>query len=308
MRVSGILVVDKQEGPTSRRVVDLVRRALGERKAGHLGTLDPFATGLLPICLGKATRLARFLSGGDKSYEGVIRLGVTSDTLDRTGTILREREVPQGLDLEALSPFLGRLTGEIDQVPPMYSAVQVDGQRLYRLARQGIEVERKPRQVIIHRFEITSLALPTATFRVRCSPGTYIRSLVQDLGEAVGCGALLQDLRRTIAEPFTLDQSVPQADLEDETRREAVRDRVIPLEALDLGLPRLTLDQEAAALVDHGGAVPLPENSGLQTGSPDGERHLCLHRPDGSLAAVARMETGPPILIQPVVVLARDAE
>jgi len=303
MRVSGILVVDKQEGPTSRRVVDLTRRALGERKAGHLGTLDPFATGLLPICLGKATRLARFLSGGDKSYEGVIRLGASSDTLDRTGTILREREVPPELDLEALAPFLEELRGEIDQVPPMYSAVQVDGQRLYRLARQGIEVERKPRRITIHSFEISTLTLPTAAFRVRCSPGTYIRSLVHDLGEA-----LLDELRRTAADPFTLEQSVPQAELEDEARRETLRKRVIPLEALDLGLPRLTLDQEAAARVANGGAVSLPRDSGLEPGPPDEERHLCLHRPDGSLAAVARLESGPRAMIQPVVVLDRDSE
>ncbi len=306
--ISGILVVDKQDGPTSRRVVDLARRALGERKAGHLGTLDPFASGLLPVLLGKSTRLARFLSGGDKVYEGMIRLGATSDTLDRTGTILQEREVPTGLDLEALAPFLEKYRGEIDQVPPMYSAVQVDGQRLYRLARKGIEIERKPRQVTIHRFDVTSLDLPMAVFRVRCSPGTYIRSLVHDLGQALGCGALLNELRRTAAGPFTLDQAVPQGDLEDEARREAVRGQVIPLEALDLGLPRLTLDQEASDLVGHGGTVPLPENSNLGPGSPDEEQHLCLHRPDGTLAAVARLEPGPRPQIRPVVVLARDFE
>jgi tRNA pseudouridine55 synthase len=306
--ISGILVVDKEEGPTSRRAVNQARRALGERKAGHLGTLDPFATGVLPVCLGKATRLARFLTGGEKTYEGTIRLGAASDTLDRTGTILQERDVPPGLDLESLTPFLEKLSGEIDQVPPMYSAVQVDGQRLYRLARKGIEVERKPRRVTIHRFEIISIDLPLAVFRVRCSPGTYIRSLVHDLGQALGCGALLHELRRTAAAPFTLEQSVPQADLQDEARREALRGRVISLEALDLGLPRLTLDQEASILVDHGGALPLPKNSDLARGTPEKEQHLCLHRPDGTLAAVARLEPGLRPLIHPVVVLPRDSE
>jgi tRNA pseudouridine55 synthase len=306
--ISGILVVDKEEGPTSRRVVDLTRRALGEKKAGHLGTLDPFATGVLPICLGKATRLARFLSGGGKTYEGVIRLGATSDTLDRTGTILSERELPAGLDRETLDPHLDRLRGEIDQIPPMYSAVQVNGQRLYRLARQGIEVERKPRQVTIHRFDLTSLALPLVSFQVRCSPGTYIRSLVHDLGEALGCGALLDELRRTSAEPFSLIQAVPQGELEDQGRREELLTRVIPLEALELGLPRLTLPPEAAALVEHGGAVPLPGDFSLPPESPDEEQHICLHRPDGSLAAVARLGPSPRALIQPVVVLARDVE
>jgi tRNA pseudouridine55 synthase len=235
-------------------------------------------------------------------------LGATSDTLDRTGAILREREVPSDLDLKGLTPLLDRLTGQIDQVPPMYSAVQVDGRRLYRLARQGIEVERKPRQVTIHRFEISSLALPTVAFQVRCSPGTYIRSLAHDLGEALGCGALLQELRRTSAEPFTLEQSVPQSDLADESRRAMIRQRVIPLEALDLGLPRVTLDPKDEGLVDHGGAIPLPASSGLLPGPPDEERFLCLHRPDGSLAAVARLEAGPPIRIQPVVVLAPESE
>ncbi len=306
--ISGILVVDKQGGPTSRRVVDLARRALGERKAGHLGTLDPFATGVLPVCLGKATRLARFLSGGEKSYEGVIRLGATSDTLDRTGTILAEQAVPPGLDADALAPLIGKLSGEIHQVPPMYSAVQVDGQRLYRLARQGIEVERKPRKVTIHCFELTALALPLVFFRVRCSPGTYIRSLVHDLGEALGCGALLEELRRTAAQPFSLDQAVPQAELEDQGAREKLLGRIIPMEAVDLGLPRLTLGPEAAALVEHGGAVPLPGGSAPEPGTEDRERYICLHRQDGSLAAVARLEAGPPAQAQPVVVLARDLD
>lgn len=306
--MNGILVVDKAEGPTSRRVVDLVRRTLKVRKAGHLGTLDPFATGVLPVLLGKSTRLARFLSGGVKTYEGVIRLGATSDTLDRTGTILSEHEIPSGLDLAAINPFIEALSGEIDQVPPMYSAVQVNGQRLYRLARQGIEVERKSRRITIHHFAITSLSLPMAGFQVRCSPGTYIRSLVHDLGQALGCGALLEELRRSAAEPFRLDQAVPQAELETKEPGAWIRDRVIPLEALDLGLPRLTLDQQTSELVAHGSAVPLPETSDIRPGSPDLEQHLCLHRPDGSLAAVARLDAGQPPLIQPVVVLARDAE
>jgi tRNA pseudouridine55 synthase len=306
--MNGILVVDKAEGPTSRRVVDLVRRSLKVRKAGHLGTLDPFATGVLPVLLGKSTRLARFLSGGKKTYEGVIRLGATSDTLDRTGEILQQREVPPGLDLATITPFIEKLSGEIDQVPPMYSAIQVDGQRLYSLARKGIEVERKPRQVTIDRFEITSIALPMAGFQVRCGPGTYIRSLVHDLGEALGCGALLEELRRSAAEPFGLDQAVPQAELEADEPGAWIRDRVIPLEALDLGLPRLTLDQQSSELVAHGGAVALPDNSKLPPGLPDQEQHLCLHRPDGTLAAVGRLEPGPRILIQPVVVLAPNSE
>jgi len=299
--ISGVLVVDKTSGPSSRRVVDLARRALGERKAGHLGTLDPFATGVLPVLLGRATRLARFLSGGDKSYDGVIRLGAVSDTLDRTGTILEEREVPAGLDHSALAPHLERLKGEIEQVPPMYSAVQVDGQRLYKLARKGIEVERKPRQVTIHHFKITVIDLPNVSFRVRCSPGTYIRSLVDDLGRGLGCGALLEELRRTGAAPFTLDQALPQGRLEGEHGREAAQKHLIPLEAVDLGLPRVTLGPEAALRVEHGGTVAIPaETTAI-------EEHLCLHRPDGSLAAVARLEGGPRPLAQPVVVLPLDS-
>jgi len=299
--ISGILLVDKHEGPTSRRVVDQARRALGEKKAGHLGTLDPFATGLLPVLFGKATRLARFLSGGDKAYEGVIRFGAASDTLDRTGTILEERPLPPGLDRDALAPRLAALTGEIEQLPPMYSAVQVDGKRLYKLARQGVEVERTPRQVTVHRIEITGLELPRATFTVRCGPGTYIRSLVHDLGAALGCGALLEELRRTAAHPFTLDRAVPQAQLEEEGRRDDLRAALIPLEGIDLGMPRVTLAPDAAALAVHGGAVPLPDD---EPAPAEPGNFCCLHLPDGSLAAVARVEPGPPARLQPVVVLA----
>ena len=299
--ISGILVVDKATGPTSRRVVDLARRALGEKKAGHLGTLDPFATGVLPVMLGRATRLARFPSGGDKAYEGVIRLGAVSDTLDRTGTILEQREVPAGLDHEILAPHLERLTGEIEQVPPMYSAVQVDGQRLYKLARKGVEVERRPRRVTIHALEITALDPPLVTFRVRCSPGTYIRSLVDDLGRALGCGALLEELRRTAALPFTIDQALPQARLEGDDRASAAMAGLIPLENIDLGLPRATLEPEAAMRVEHGGAVS------IEAGIAATGEHLCLHRPDGSLAAIARLEAGSEPLAQPVVVLPPDS-
>jgi len=306
--ISGILLVDKAEGPTSRRVVDLVRRTLGERKAGHLGTLDPFATGLLPVMLGRATRLARFISGDPKAYEGVIRLGAVSDTLDRTGKILEEREVPSGLDQDALAPHLEKFSGEIEQVPPMYSAVQVNGQRLYRLARKGIEVERKPRRVVIHAFRLTALDLPHLSFQVRCSPGTYIRSLVHDLGQLLGCGALLEELRRTGTHPFTIDRAMPQAGLEKEGGRDDLLNRLIPLEQIDLGLPRLTLSPEATALVDHGGAVPLPAEHEFEPARSGEEQQVCLHRPDGSLAAVARLEPGPEPSCQPVVVLPRNSE
>ena len=214
MGVNGILVVDKKEGPTSRRVVDLARRALGEKKAGHLGTLDPFATGILPICLGKATRLARFLTGGGKTYEGVIRLGATSDTLDRTGTILRERAIPPGLDMESLDPFLEKLRGEIDQVPPMYSAVQVDGQRLYRLARQGIEIERKPVKVHVET-EILDYTYPELKIKVACSKGTYIRSIASEIGEKLGCSGHLITLTRTQSGSFLLKDCIDAKSLSD---------------------------------------------------------------------------------------------
>jgi len=204
----GILLVDKPAGPTSAAVVAHVKRVLGQRKVGHLGTLDPFATGLLPICLGEGTKLAPFLGGDDKRYVGEIVLGIETDTLDATGTVVATRPVPR-LRPDALAAAVAPFRGEILQTPPMYSALKRDGVRLYRLARAGQEVARTPRRVRIARFEVAELGPERLAFAVTCSPGTYVRSLAHDLGRALGTVAHLARLRRTACGPFAVADALP---------------------------------------------------------------------------------------------------
>jgi tRNA pseudouridine55 synthase len=306
--IHGVLVVDKEEGSTSRRAGVLAARLLGVGKFGHLGTLDPLATGVLPICLGKATRLARFLSGGRKVYEGAFLLGVTTDSHDRAGQVLERRPVPASLAGGRLAEALAQLEGPLEQIPPMHSARKVGGVRLYRLARKGLEVNRAPRGVTVHRLEASGLEGERVRFRLECSAGTYVRALARDLGEILGCGAILESLRRTRAEPFALDQAVPQADLRGVEGREAALGALIPLERLDLRLPKISLGPAALQLLLHGGAVPLPPE-GIAGTPPWAEGDaVCVHGPQGELAAVARAAGGERAVLQPLVVLAAEED
>jgi len=305
----GVLVVDKHDGRTSRQVVNLVLKALRARKAGHLGTLDPFATGVLPVCLGKATRLARFLSHRGKSYTGVLLLGETSDTHDRTGRILTRAEVPPEIDFSSISQALKRFEGTIEQIPPMYSARKVGGKRLYSMARQGISVERQPTTITIHRLELIELRGRRASFSLRCSAGTYVRSLARDLGQMLACGALVESLRRTSADPFSLAQSVDQDLLEDDAHRETLLEMLIPLDAVDLGMPELILEQAELLRILHGTAIPCPaslvDDESVSRSDPGG--FVALRDPGGGLAAVARVVHDTSSMIRPVVVLPTEA-
>ena len=204
----GVLVIDKPGGVSSTFVVDKVRRALDMVKAGHGGTLDPIATGVLPICIGSGTKVAQFLLADDKAYEAEGLLGVSTDTLDRSGRVIDERPVDPGLTREDLLAVLARFTGELDQVPPMYSAIKQGGTRLYHRARAGHEVERAPRRIRIDRLELVAFEPPRFRVAVACSKGTYVRSLVADIGDALGAGAHLTELRRTRSGRFTLDHAV----------------------------------------------------------------------------------------------------
>lgn len=205
--VDGFLVIDKPAGLSSHDVVNRVRRILGTRKVGHTGTLDPFATGVLPVAVGEGTKAIQFLDEGQKEYLATIRLGVTTDTLDITGTVLQEQDTA-AITREQLMRQMTTFSGEISQLPPMYSAIKQGGQPLYKLARKGIEVERQTRQVLIHRFELLTFDPPLAEVRVLCSRGTYIRTLADDLGRLLGCGACLSELRRTMSGPFRLDAAL----------------------------------------------------------------------------------------------------
>ncbi|MGE0404488.1 MAG: tRNA pseudouridine(55) synthase TruB [Kofleriaceae bacterium] len=207
----GVLVVDKPRGLSSAACVDKVRRALGATRAGHGGTLDPLATGVLAVCLGAATKLAPYLLADDKAYEAEGVLGVETDTLDRTGTVTATRDVAVTRD-QLLAAIAAR-TGEQEQVPPMYSALKQGGERLYDLARAGVEVERRPRAIRIDRLELLRFEPPRFAIAIDCTKGTYVRSLVADLGTDVGCGAHLAELRRTRSGRFTLDRSITLDDV-----------------------------------------------------------------------------------------------
>ena len=204
--MTGVLLVDKPEGTTSAGVIRALKPRLGRIKVGHLGTLDPFASGLLPLCLGEATKVARYLLVEHKAYEGTIRLGTATDTLDRTGTPIDTAPVP-AVAQAALDAVAARLTGRQQQVPPMYSALKRDGVPLYELARRGLEVERAPREVTIERLELVLRAADRIDFRVACSKGTYVRVLAADVGRALETRAHLERLRRTRVGAFRVEDA-----------------------------------------------------------------------------------------------------
>ena len=236
------------DGPTSHDVVDRVRRTVGTDRVGHLGTLDPFASGLLVIMVGRATRLAPFAAGWPKAYDGVIRLGATTDTDDATGATVATSQAWQGLDRTRVEEALDAFRGAYDQRPPAYSAVKVAGERAYRRARRGEGVELRPRRVEVTELELERFEPPDVGFRATVSGGTYLRSLARDLGAALGCGAHLATLRRTRVGPFQLEDAVAPDGVTAQTLRdpaELVRD-----------LPARELDQAGHAAAIHGRPVP----------------------------------------------------
>jgi tRNA pseudouridine55 synthase len=206
--VNGVLLVDKPEGLSSAEVVRVVKKALAAGKVGHLGTLDPLASGLLPLCIGSGTKIAQFLMAGRKAYSGTIRLGVETDTLDATGAVTRTAPVPP-CGPALLRDLEQRFSGEYWQTPPMYSALKRNGVPLYKLARRGLVIEREPRKVVIDGLTLVPEGDDTLGFALACSKGTYIRSLAADLGAALGCGAHVLTLRRTAFGPFTVSEAVP---------------------------------------------------------------------------------------------------
>ena len=234
MMRDGLLIIDKPSGLTSHDVVNRVRRATKIRQVGHAGTLDPMATGVLVVCLGQATRISEYLLGHAKAYRATIRLGVETNTYDADGEVLATHEVD--LDRATVAQALTAFSGEIQQVPPMVSALKRDGQKLYELARQGIEVERAARSVVIHSIDLLDYQAPDATIDVRCSAGTYIRSLAHDLGTRLGTGAHLAALTRTAAGPFSLDQTIG---LEGLTQRWI--EELSPIDAALADWPRVVL-------------------------------------------------------------------
>ena len=274
----GILLVDKPEGPTSHDVVGWVRRALRERRVGHTGTLDPFASGLLVLCVGPATRLVPYLVGADKSYEAEALLGVGTDTLDREGTTIREDEAWTDLTEADVLAALGVFRGQIQQTPPAFSAKKVGGEAAHRKARRGESVKLDPVSVTVHEIEVLKVELPRIRFRLRVSSGTYIRALARDLGAALGTAAHLTHLRRTAVGPWGVDEALAGDPREVGVPPEAW---VSPLDAL-VDWPRLALDEVAALRLAQGQRIRLE-------GAEDGP--VAAHW-NGSLLAVCDVEEG----------------
>jgi tRNA pseudouridine55 synthase len=285
----GVLLVDKPKGPTSHAVVERARRALGAAKAGHCGTLDPAATGLLVICADDAVKVQHWLSDGDKGYEALVAFGAATDTEDAEGQVV-ERGDPGALAPDPLAAALRGFVGPIEQLPPMFSAVRVGGRRLHEAARAGEEVERSVRRVLVHALTLRSLGPPgddglrEARIEVHCGKGTYVRTLAADLGRALGVPAHLRALRRTMASHFTVDRAIPL----DEAERlveaggvEALRAKMVPL-AEALPFPPVTVHAEGVRWLVNGRFLPVE--------GPDGLRRVI--GPDGDLVAVGNVRRG----------------
>ena len=277
----GILVIDKPRDWTSMDVCAKVRRVLGERRVGHAGTLDPMATGVLTVFVGRATRAAEFAEAGQKTYEALLRLGTETDTQDITGTVLRtSQERPDRAALEAVLP---RFRGEIQQIPPMYSALKRGGKKLYELARQGKSVEREPRTITISALELGERHSDTDwSLRVECSKGTYIRTLCHDIGHALGCGGTMAALRRTAASGYTLDDAVTLEELlraAEEGRAEAL---LRPVDSLFAEYPALKLWGRAEQLCRNGNPFRLSGEDGTYR----------FYAADGSFLMLGRSESG----------------
>jgi tRNA pseudouridine55 synthase len=294
---SGVLIVDKPAGPTSHDVVAVVRRRFRGAKVGHTGTLDPFATGVLPVVIGRATRLARYLSGADKEYDALIRLGLATDTHDSTGTVVFE--APAGLPLPALETVASALDGYRGtwmQTPPAYSAKLAGGVRAYEQARRGEPVELAPVAVTVRELELVSMSGPLVRIRLVSSAGFYVRAMAHDLGRKLGTGATLDGLRRLRSGPFDLGRAVTL----DVVAQSDVEARILPLESLLPDWPAVTLTREGVDWACHGRDIGPGQLTGGRAGVPEGSR-LRFVGPDGRLVAVG--EAGAGGVLHPGVVL-----
>jgi len=283
--MNGILLVDKPVGLTSHDVVDCIRHAAGIRRVGHTGTLDPAATGLLVLCLGMATKLSEHLTGLDKVYEGSMRLGVVTDSYDLDGKVLETHPAPD-IALEDIQAVCDRFTGEIMQVPPMVSAVKVGGERLYTRARQGQTVAREARPVKVLEFRALAYNPPDVTIRVRCTRGTYVRSLCHDVGRLLGCGGTLASLRRTFVGQHAVENAWP---VDAFKTRKDVLDRLLAMEAA-LELPEVFVSPRLRSIVVTGGTLGAGDIVGA---CPVREGWVQLKLENGKLLALGHVEGVP---------------
>lgn len=253
----GLLNIHKPQGPTSHDIVARVRRGTRVKKVGHAGTLDPMATGVLVLCIGPATRLSEYVMGSRKTYRACVQLGAETDTYDAEGAIVAEN--PAEVSEAAVVAALGQFCGTIEQIPPMYSAIKQGGRKLYDLARAGQEVERPARTVTVSRLDLIAFDFPLVELEIDCSPGTYIRSLAHDLGQAVGVGAFLRALERTASGSFTVDNAVSWPDFEAAMAADTWRAFLLPPDLALEETPRIQLDPAQTDHVRHGRLIPVAE-------------------------------------------------
>lgn len=239
--LNGIVIINKPQGYTSHDVVNVVRKALGTRKVGHTGTLDPNAEGVLPICVGKATKACDMLTFSDKEYIAGVKLGISTDTYDIWGEIQHSEDVC--VSKEQITDAVSHFVGKIKQIPPMYSAIKKNGKKLYELAREGIEIELEPRDVTIYSADVSNVTKDSFVLRVKCSKGTYIRSLCRDIGEYIGCGATMMSLVRVASSVFTIDESITLDELKEKTEKEGPESVLNPVDSVFSHYPELKVNE-----------------------------------------------------------------
>ena len=282
--MNGVIIIDKPQGKTSHDIVGIMRKKFGTRRVGHTGTLDPMATGVLPICIGNATRASDMLTESDKKYRAQLLLGKRTDTLDIEGDVLEERAV--NVTEQEIRDVIDTFIGEIDQIPPMYSAIKKDGKKLYELARQGIEIEREPRRINIYSIDIIDINIPYITVDVHCSKGTYIRSLCDDIGTRLGTGAVMTELRRTYTAGFSIDDAYTIEQLD---AIEDLSKTLKPTDSLFADLPQIHLNEKQERSIVNGVRMTWRQGEEGKTYRVYGadKRFLCVSRLcDGKLVLV----------------------
>lgn len=277
--MNGIILVDKPQDWTSHDVVAKLRGVLHERRIGHSGTLDPLATGLLVVFVGRATRAVEFAEADSKEYITGLHLGVSTDTQDITGNIVASSGALP--DEAALREAIGRFIGDIEQIPPMYSAIKIGGKKLYELARRGESVERAPRKITVSAIDIAGRDGDDYILNISCSKGTYVRTLCSDIGEALGCGACMSSLRRTRAGAFSVDEAHSLADIEAAAREGRLSDIILPVDTLFASFPKLTVSQSAAKRLKNGNIIKISAEDGDYRVYSDPEEFLLLGRVEG---------------------------
>lgn len=287
--MNGILNIYKEAGFTSHDVVAKLRGILKQKKIGHTGTLDPDAEGVLPVCVGNATKLCGMLTEKEKTYEAVLLLGQETDTQDLSGKVLRQTEV--AVSQEEVQEAILSFQGSYDQVPPMYSALKVNGKKLYELAREGKEVERKARRVFLGEISISQIELPEVAFTVTCSSGTYIRTLCHDIGEKLGCGGCMKSLLRTRVDRFHVEDSLRLCEIEEKVAEDRILECLIPVDKMFEQYPRIQMRESKDRLVYNGNSFASQSACNTVAAEKEGTQ-VCVYDSRGTFVGIYRYERG----------------